>query len=61
MEDWEKKHYDKVKDLVKKGWLKEGAKVEHEDGNAYVREEYILLPIGVINDCGCMPTCVLWL
>jgi hypothetical protein len=61
MEEWEKKYYDKVKRLIEDGVIIEGAKVEYRDGDAFIRSDYVKLPIGIINSCGCDVDWVYWL
>ena len=66
MEDWQKPHFETLKEYIKKGWVKKETKFEHieyEGKNPFINEKFINLPIGSMiadGDC-CESWVVLWL
>jgi len=56
---------NKLKEYIKKGLIKSSTTIndiKFEDGDAYLEEEYILLPIGYISGDGYTSTmAVLWI
>ena len=59
------KRKNKLKEYIKKGWIKPNTTikdVKFEDGDAYLEEEHVLLPIGYISGDGYTSTrSVLWI
>ena len=65
MEDWQKEHFETLKRYIKKGWVKKDTKLEdikYDEGDPYIDEENITLPVGYITSDGYVDTkAVLWL